>query len=196
MISLLFRLRRLYFLCDHPNYFILVLHDYGSHISSAWIPQLIQSRGQVLPDLEQDVVRHHIAGRLIFESRYVVSPFQELLKHAVLCHWLKCTVSTNDHIIVVIFHDWFNISLQAQSITFMYNLAQELKRVLRIRSQTFFNKFYDQYVIDIKQVMGVFSCIPEHLICQRPLPPICQLVFLVSNHVAIGLKQMSQGETL
>ena len=59
------------------------------------------------------MVRHDVAGRLVFESRYVVSPFQELLKHAILSHRLERTVSTDDHVVVVIFHDWFNIGLQA-----------------------------------------------------------------------------------
>ena len=55
---------------------VLALYDDRGHVGSAGVPQLVHGDRHVLRDLEEDVVRHHIANRLIFDARDVVSPLE------------------------------------------------------------------------------------------------------------------------
>lgn len=59
------------------------------------------------------MIRHYISHRLILNAGYVVSPFKKGLESTELSFGLQGAISSNDHVVVVIFNNGFLIGFQS-----------------------------------------------------------------------------------
>jgi hypothetical protein len=106
-----------------------VLHDDWSHVRTAGVPQLIESLREVLPNLEENMIRHHIPDRFILLPSDEISPLEKSLQDAELCDRLQSLVSSYDHKVVEVFDLRLFIDFESKCVTFMVYRAEELMRV-------------------------------------------------------------------
>lgn len=78
----------------------------------------------------------------------------------------------------------------------MNGLLQELVGIACADLEAFGDQFLLQDIVYVQEVVGVLTSVVQHFRGERSLPPVGQLVLLVSNHIAVVLQQKGKGEAL
>ena len=97
--------------------------DSGRHLRPTTIPQFVLRGGQVLSNLEHDMVRQHVGARFIVNTGHVIPPLQKNLKDRDLVNPSHILIAANRHVVVHVLYDRFLVDFKANVCTCLQHLS-------------------------------------------------------------------------
>ena len=140
------------------------------------------------------MIRQDVVITFVRHASNIVTELQEHFEHAHLRIGRMNALPLNDHVVVEVLYERLLPSGETKHIGLLVNLLKKSHLVTCLLCGLS-DEVLTNAIVDIEQIVGVFASVFQHLGWQRSLSPVCQLVLLVGNDVAVLLQEECKTES-
>ena len=110
------------------------------------------------------MVGEHVVRRLVIDPGHVVAPLEQHLEHAQLVDAMRVPTPLSEHVEVVVLHDGLLVGLERETTGLVDSGAQKGFWVEGVARCACLEQVNPDAIVDVEQVVGVFTRILLHLL--------------------------------